>query len=158
MIGKKRIIAENIRRFRTEANLTQEKLGLLLGYSEETAQTRLRQYESGERTPNAITLDKIASILKKPAGAFYVEGGQELPTLSSEPKQLTMKVHDEAEQEFLKLRREAEKYGKDVVEKIESYSRWMIEEAKKKKATRASGETTPTHSRMVHRRGKKANG
>lgn len=158
----KSIIAANIKRFRSEAKLTQKDLGLSLGFTEDTAQARIHHYEKGLRTPNSSTLDKMAGILNKPANAFFdEESGQHehrKAPIRTEHKddQLTFEVSDQDEQEFVKLRREAAKYGKDVVEKIESYSRWMIEEAKKKKATRSSGATTSAHTRMVKQRGRKA--
>ena len=41
-----------VRRFR---RLTQKELGLLMGYSEKTADVRIAQYEKNARTPNAET-------------------------------------------------------------------------------------------------------
>ena len=39
-----------VRRFR---RLTQKELGLLMGYSEKTADVRIAQYEKNARTPNS---------------------------------------------------------------------------------------------------------
>lgn len=50
-----------IRRFR---RLTQKELGLLMGYSEKTADVRIAQYEKNARTPNAETTAKLAEVLK----------------------------------------------------------------------------------------------
>ena len=53
--------SEVIRRFR---RLTQKELGLLMGYSEKTADVRIAQYEKNARTPNAETTAKLAEVLK----------------------------------------------------------------------------------------------
>ena len=42
-----------VRRFR---RLTQKELGLLMGYSEKTADVRIAQYEKNARTPNSSTM------------------------------------------------------------------------------------------------------
>ena len=44
--------------------LTQKELGLLMGYSEKTADVRIAQYEKNARTPNAETTAKLAEVLK----------------------------------------------------------------------------------------------
>ena len=49
-----------IRRFR---RLTQKELGLLMGYSEKTADVRIAQYEKNARTPNAETIAKLTEVL-----------------------------------------------------------------------------------------------
>lgn len=56
-------IGERIRFFRKRCNLTQKQLGRLVGFSEQTADVRLAQYESGERSPKAALVAKIASVL-----------------------------------------------------------------------------------------------
>src|SRR5699024_12207837 len=44
--------------------LTQKELGLLMGYSEKTADVRNAQYEKNARTSNAETTAKLAEVLK----------------------------------------------------------------------------------------------
>ena len=44
---------ERIRFFRTLRGMTQKYLGLLLGFPESSADVRLAQYESEDRTPKA---------------------------------------------------------------------------------------------------------
>ena len=56
-----------IRRFR---RLTQKELGLLMGYSEKTADVRIAQYEKNARTPNAETTAKLAEVLKVSPAVF----------------------------------------------------------------------------------------
>lgn len=57
-----------IRRFR---RLTQKELGLLMGYSEKTADVRIAQYEKNARTPNAETTAKLAEVLKVSPVVFH---------------------------------------------------------------------------------------
>ena len=45
-------IGERIRWFRKAKGLTQKELGVEMGFSERTADIRVRQYESGQRKPN----------------------------------------------------------------------------------------------------------
>lgn len=57
-----------VRRFR---RLTQKELGLLMGYSEKTADVRIAQYEKNARTPNAETTAKLAEVLKVSPVVFF---------------------------------------------------------------------------------------
>lgn len=56
-------ISERIRFFRKRKGLTQEQLGLLLGFSEKCAEVRISQYESGKIMPKDKTVDMMASAL-----------------------------------------------------------------------------------------------
>mgnify|MGYP003541423492 CR=1 FL=1 len=56
-----------VRRFR---RLTQKELGLLMGYSEKTADVRIAQYEKNARTPNAETTAKFAEVLNVSPAVF----------------------------------------------------------------------------------------
>ena len=49
-----------VRRFR---RLTQKELGILMEYSEKTADVRIAQYEQNARTPKADTVQKLAEVL-----------------------------------------------------------------------------------------------
>jgi transcriptional regulator with XRE-family HTH domain len=60
-----------VRRFRC---LTQQELGLLMGYSEKTADVRIAQYEKNARTPNAETTAKLAEVLKVSPTVFSPTG------------------------------------------------------------------------------------
>jgi len=42
--------------------MTQKELGIEIGYSESTADVRIAQYESGERSPGQDTIDGIAAV------------------------------------------------------------------------------------------------
>ena len=48
--------------FRYKHKLTQKQLGLLLGYSESTAEVRINQYENGIRRPKEATLQRLGEI------------------------------------------------------------------------------------------------
>lgn len=61
-----------IKTIRLLRGLTQKELGIKLGYSENTADIRIAQYENGSRTPKEETIEKIAEILKVEPGALKV--------------------------------------------------------------------------------------
>lgn len=52
-----------IKKLRELRGLTQQELGILCGFSENTAQARICQYEKMSRSPNKIVLLKIAEAL-----------------------------------------------------------------------------------------------
>ena len=56
-----------VRRFR---RLTQKELGILMGYSEKTADVRIAQYEKNARTPKADTVTKLAEVLNVSPAVF----------------------------------------------------------------------------------------
>ena len=56
-------IGARIKMFRKKRGLTQQQLGVALGFSEQTAHVRIAQYESNEKTPREKTLNAIADIL-----------------------------------------------------------------------------------------------
>ena len=55
---------ERIKYIRTSRKMTQKQLGLLCGFSESTADVRIRQYESNTKAPKQDTLMLIAEALK----------------------------------------------------------------------------------------------
>ena len=57
-------IGERIKYFRKRKGLTQKELGILIGFPEETADTRIAQYEKSRRKPKEETLSKIADVLE----------------------------------------------------------------------------------------------
>lgn len=58
--------------FRYKHNLTQKQLGLLLGYSESTAEVRINQYENGIRRPKEATLQRLGEIFGVDAAVFKI--------------------------------------------------------------------------------------
>lgn len=57
-------IGERIRFFRMLRGMTQKGLGVLIGFSEQTADVRVAQYESGTRTPKEKYVDNLAGALE----------------------------------------------------------------------------------------------
>ncbi|MCA6983956.1 helix-turn-helix domain-containing protein [Pectobacterium sp. CHL-2024] len=56
---------------RLQANLTQEKLGVLAGIEEATARSRISQYESGIHRPTFEIMCAFAKVLNVPECYFY---------------------------------------------------------------------------------------
>ena len=61
---------EKIKHLRNKNHLTQKQLGLALGFSENSADIRIAQYESGERMPGEDILRKVAKILMFPGNTY----------------------------------------------------------------------------------------
>lgn len=57
------IIGQRIKYFRTLRKITQKQLGMAIGFTENTADVRIAQYESGNRTPKRKMIRDIASVL-----------------------------------------------------------------------------------------------
>ncbi|MBA5205918.1 helix-turn-helix transcriptional regulator [Pectobacterium aroidearum] len=56
---------------RLNVDLTQEKLGTLAGIEEETARSRVSQYENGIHRPTFEMMCAFAKVLNVPEGYFY---------------------------------------------------------------------------------------
>ncbi|HBM3130171.1 TPA: helix-turn-helix transcriptional regulator [Klebsiella michiganensis] len=56
---------------RLRAHLTQEKLGVLAGIEEETARSRVSQYEGGIHRPTFEMMCAFAKVLNVPECYFY---------------------------------------------------------------------------------------
>ena len=54
--------SERIQFFRKMLGMTQKELGMAIGFSESTADTRIAQYENGERSPGQDTIDRISAM------------------------------------------------------------------------------------------------
>ena len=65
-------IGERIRFIRNIRGMTQKYLGILVGFSEKTADVRMAQYESGSRTPKADLIEKVADVLDVSTNALNV--------------------------------------------------------------------------------------
>ena len=66
-------ISKRIKELRTEADLSQKKLGILAGIDEFTASARVNQYEKGKHVPDYSTIQRFSKVLKVPACYFYAE-------------------------------------------------------------------------------------
>jgi len=71
---KKLKLGARIRKIRMFRNITQKELGRRLGYGESSADVRIAQYESGQRTPKQETLIRIAEILEVDVRNFLSPG------------------------------------------------------------------------------------
>ena len=67
-------LGARIRKIRMFRNITQKELGRRLGYGESSADVRIAQYESGQRTPKQETLVRIAEILEVDVRNFLSPG------------------------------------------------------------------------------------
>jgi len=65
-------IGERIRFIRKLRGMTQKRLGMSIGFSENTADVRMAQYESGARTPKEKMLCELAQILDVSRDALVV--------------------------------------------------------------------------------------
>lgn len=71
---------EKLKYLRQKNHLTQKQLGTAVGFSEESADVRIAQYESNQRTPKEETVKRLARELCVPVELLTV------PVLS-EPKE-----------------------------------------------------------------------
>jgi len=65
------MIPARLKAARLRARLTQEKLGVLAGIEEETARSRVSQYEGGIHRPTFETMCAFARVLNVPECYFY---------------------------------------------------------------------------------------
>jgi transcriptional regulator with XRE-family HTH domain len=65
------MIAKRLKEARTEAGLSQERLGVLAGIDEMSASARMNQYERGKHVPDPKTVERIAVATNLPAAYFY---------------------------------------------------------------------------------------
>lgn len=65
------MIPARLKAARLHARLTQEKLGVLAGIEEETARSRVSQYEGGIHRPTFETMCAFAKVLNVPECYFY---------------------------------------------------------------------------------------
>lgn len=65
------VVAKRLREARTQAGLSQERLGILAGIDEMSASARMNQYERGKHVPDFGTVSRIAAALNIPPSYFY---------------------------------------------------------------------------------------
>ena len=65
-------IGERIKYIRNLRGMTQKHLGMIVGFSERTADVRIAQYESGARKPKKHLIDSLAQALNVSPFAFNV--------------------------------------------------------------------------------------
>jgi transcriptional regulator with XRE-family HTH domain len=67
------VVAKRIKIAREAAGLSQDALGVLAGIEEATAKVRIHQYEQSKHTPPFSMLERLATVLGKPATWFICE-------------------------------------------------------------------------------------
>lgn len=65
------LFGRRLRELRCKAEISQEKLGVMIGLDEGTVSARISRYEAGIHEPPLLTVEKIASALKAPLPYFY---------------------------------------------------------------------------------------
>lgn len=65
-------IGERIRWFRKRLGLTQKELGIKIGLNKLTAETRIGQYETGQRKPKPDMINDLATVLNVASEAIDV--------------------------------------------------------------------------------------
>lgn len=65
------VFSKRLKEARTEAGLTQEKLGVLAGIDEASASARMNQYERGKHEPDFSMVERLAKVLNVSEAYFY---------------------------------------------------------------------------------------
>lgn len=94
---KKNIVGSNIRKFRSIAGITQEKLALMSGLS----QGYINQLESGKRNYTQKSLELIADAMSTPIIEFFREAKDEFSTVSE--KESSYQKKRSYKKEFIQL-------------------------------------------------------
>lgn len=90
-----------LKAIRKTKQISQEKLGLLIGLDEFVASTRINRYEKGIHTVDANTAERIAKALDEPLSFFYAET-EEIAELN----RLFYHLDSEKQQKILVIARE----------------------------------------------------
>lgn len=67
------VFSTRLKEARIEADLSQEKLGVLAGIEEASASARMNQYERGKHQPEFTTVERLAKVLNVPEAYFYTK-------------------------------------------------------------------------------------
>jgi transcriptional regulator with XRE-family HTH domain len=62
-----------LKQAREQMNLSQRRLGILMGINVDSASSRINQYEHGKHEPDFGTVKRMAKVLKVPTAYFYAE-------------------------------------------------------------------------------------
>ncbi len=66
-------LCKRLKEVRKRKGLSQKKLGMMAGMSEESASGRMNHYETGRHVPTYETLKSIAKAVKLSVAYFYAE-------------------------------------------------------------------------------------
>ncbi|CAN0619559.1 Transcriptional regulator [Burkholderia multivorans] len=75
------VVAKRLKEARTQAGLSQERLGVLAGIDEMSASARMNQYERSKHVPDFGTVIRIAAALNLPPTFFYAAADEEADLL-----------------------------------------------------------------------------
>ena len=67
------LFSKRFKEARKAKQLTQEKLGILIGLDEFVASTRINRYEKGVHLPDLLTLERIAQVLQVSPAYFFAD-------------------------------------------------------------------------------------
>lgn len=65
------VFAKRLKKARTRAGLSQERLGVLAGIDEMSSSARMNQYEKAKHEPDFSMVQRIAKVLDVPESYFY---------------------------------------------------------------------------------------
>jgi transcriptional regulator with XRE-family HTH domain len=67
------VLTTRLRQARERKEFSQRRLGILIGIHEDSASSRINQYEHGKHEPDYRTLERLAQVLEVPTAYFYAE-------------------------------------------------------------------------------------
>ena len=67
------VLTVRLKHARQRKELSQRRLGILIGIHEDSAGSRINQYEHGVHEPDFRTLQRVAKALEVPTAYFYAE-------------------------------------------------------------------------------------
>ena len=65
------VFAKRLKEARLAAEISQKQLGIKAGIDEFSASARINQYERGKHTPDFLTVERLAKVLRVPTPFFY---------------------------------------------------------------------------------------
>lgn len=73
MGNRKWIFTTRLRQARERKGVSQRRLGILMGFHEDSASSRVNHYEHGRHEPGYETVKRLAKVLGVPMAYFYAE-------------------------------------------------------------------------------------
>ncbi len=70
-INQNALFGRRLREARLQAEIAQDKLGVMIGLDESCSSARMSRYENGIHSPSFSTVERIAKVLNLPAAYFY---------------------------------------------------------------------------------------
>jgi transcriptional regulator with XRE-family HTH domain len=67
------VFPKRLKEARTQAGLSQERLGVLADIDEMSASARMNQYERGKHEPDFSMVERLAKVLTVPESYFYAK-------------------------------------------------------------------------------------